>query len=342
MKGIKVLLVYRFQYMSSSGKVMRGEPDKWFWASPLGAGALVLLLWLCWRTRKVSHKPESSCKQGRPGSQEEEEEEVEEDNDSSDTCNLGKFLANCIQWSVPYMADTCKLVEGLVDKFLSACQSFSRSNFKPQLHPAIGMGCVYEGSAREDNVLYHLLMLLQPLPGHTFCLELDTAEKMLTNDSCLQVQLQLICIREQLVEDILCFLHHYENEPKGQNPSLLNILYTNSFLNIKKAACWFQMLLKDTWKVMCQSHHCQLTLLPTTRSCMLKLVNASKETLYTEMIFVVQLDDSDSFLSLEYTEASFTTSTAWQKGCDVAEMQFTRHGQHNTFHPRSNKFLQQK
>lgn len=28
MKGIKVLFVYRFQHMSSSGKVMEGEPDK--------------------------------------------------------------------------------------------------------------------------------------------------------------------------------------------------------------------------------------------------------------------------------------------------------------------------
>lgn len=55
----------------------------WFWASALGTGALVLLLWLCWSTRKRSCKPKSSFKQDSPGSQgEEEEEEVEEDHDS--------------------------------------------------------------------------------------------------------------------------------------------------------------------------------------------------------------------------------------------------------------------
>ncbi|KAM7127717.1 LOW QUALITY PROTEIN: inositol 1,4,5-trisphosphate receptor-interacting protein-like 1 [Ciconia maguari] len=263
----------------------------WFWSSALGDGALVLLL-LCWRTRKRSHKPESSCKQGIPGSQKEEEEVEEEDNDSGDTCDLHKFLANCIHWPVPYMADTCKLVEDLIDELLSACQRFSGSNI-----PTIGMGCVYEGwSAWENNVLYHLLVPLQRPPRHAFCLEMGTTEETLTNNSCLHVQLQCMCMREQLVEDILCFLHQHEDELKSHDPSLLNTLYTNSYLVIKKTACWFQVLMRDIWKFKPQSHHCQLTALPTTCSCKLRLMNTSQSI---EMIFVVQLDDSDSFLSLE-------------------------------------------
>ncbi|NXV86043.1 IPIL1 protein, partial [Calonectris borealis] len=68
-----------------------------------------------------------------------------------------------------------KLVKDLVDELLSACQSFSVSTFKPRLQPAIGMGCIYEGwSARHNNVLYRLLVPLQPPPGHAFCLELGT------------------------------------------------------------------------------------------------------------------------------------------------------------------------
>lgn len=143
------------------------------------------------------------------------------------------------------------------------------------------MGCVYEGwSAWEDNVLYRLLVPLQPLPEHAFHWELDTAEEILTNDTCLHLQLQCICMREQLVEDILCFLHHHKDELKSQDSSLLNTLCTSSLLNIKKTACWFLvpevpagttgssncLLVKDTWKVMPQSHHCQLTMLPTTCS----------------------------------------------------------------------------
>ncbi|NXS75191.1 IPIL1 protein, partial [Pandion haliaetus] len=65
-----------------------------------------------------------------------------------------------------------KLVEELVDELLSTCRRLSGNNFKPRLQPAIGVGCVCEGwSAREDNVLYCLLVPLQPPPGHTFCLE---------------------------------------------------------------------------------------------------------------------------------------------------------------------------
>ncbi|KAM9388325.1 LOW QUALITY PROTEIN: uncharacterized protein LRP34_013535 [Phaethornis superciliosus] len=111
------------------------------WASALGAGALVFLLWVCWRAKKRSCKPESRCKKGSH-SQKEEGEEVE-DHDSGDTCDLGKFLADHTQWL--YMTDIYKLVEDLVDELLSACQRFSGSNFKPRQYPAIGMDGVYKG-----------------------------------------------------------------------------------------------------------------------------------------------------------------------------------------------------
>ncbi|NXF54507.1 IPIL1 protein, partial [Oceanites oceanicus] len=68
-----------------------------------------------------------------------------------------------------------KLVEDLVDELLSACQRFSGSYFKPRLQSAIRMGYIYEGwSALQDNVLYRLLVLLQPPSGHAFRLELGT------------------------------------------------------------------------------------------------------------------------------------------------------------------------
>ncbi|XP_076193865.1 nucleolar complex protein 2 homolog [Aptenodytes patagonicus] len=85
------------------------------------------------------------------------------------------------------------------------------------------------------------------------------------------------------------------------------------------------MLVKDTWKVILQSHLCQLTVLPTTRSLQAQANEHLPGNPVIEMIFGVQLDDSDSFLSLEQAEASFTTSMAWQEICDVAEMQFITH-----------------
>ncbi|NXN47321.1 IPIL1 protein, partial [Rhinoptilus africanus] len=68
-----------------------------------------------------------------------------------------------------------KVVEELVDELLSACHRLSRKNFNPRLQPAVGVGCVCEGwSAREDSVVYRLIVPLQPPPGHAFCVELGT------------------------------------------------------------------------------------------------------------------------------------------------------------------------
>ncbi|NXX14951.1 IPIL1 protein, partial [Podargus strigoides] len=65
----------------------------------------------------------------------------------------------------------CRMVEDLVDELFSVCQRLSMNTFKPRLQPAVWLGCVYEGwSAHEDNVLYRLLVPLQPPPGHIFSL----------------------------------------------------------------------------------------------------------------------------------------------------------------------------
>ncbi|NWX80528.1 IPIL1 protein, partial [Alca torda] len=144
---------------------------------------------------------------------------------------------------------------------------------------------------------YRLLVPLQPPPGHAFCLEPGTTKEMLTSNSCLRVQLQCMCMREWLVEDVLCFLHHSKDELKSQGPSLLKTLCTDSYLDIKKTASWFQLLVKDAWQLMPLSHHCQLAVLPATSSCKLKLRNG-QESLNIELIFGVSLDDSDCFLIL--------------------------------------------
>lgn len=96
-------------------------------------------------------------------------------------------------------------------------------------------------------------MSLQTPSEHAFCSEISTVEEMLTRDSCPHVQ--LISVHER----VLCFLHHHKDELKSQDPNLLNTFCTNSYLDIWKTACWFQILMKDTWKFMPQSHCCHLT-----------------------------------------------------------------------------------
>ncbi|KAK2542615.1 hypothetical protein Q9233_000091 [Columba guinea] len=107
-----------------------------FWVSAFGAGALLLLLWLCWRTRKRSHKPEISCQHGNPGSQEDDDEEAEEDDDDDDyggPGDLAGYVADHICWPALYMADKWRLVEDLVEELLSTCRRLSRKTFKPWL-----------------------------------------------------------------------------------------------------------------------------------------------------------------------------------------------------------------
>ncbi|KAM9203329.1 inositol 1,4,5-trisphosphate receptor-interacting protein-like 1 [Mergus octosetaceus] len=265
---------------------------------------LVLLFGLCRWLRKRSRGPGSRSKQGSyPGKKEKEKKDgVEGDSHTDDTRDLGRVWADRTQWPAPYMAGKCKVVEELVDKLLGACQRLSgESLFKPRLQPAIGVGCFYEDrSTRQDNVLYRLLVPLRPPPGHAFHPELGAEGETAARKPGLRVELECACARERLVGDMLCFLHHPEDElRRRQEPSLLRTLCTGSYLDVEETTRWFQALVKAAWELLPQSRHCRLTVLPSRRSCKIRLANASESTLSIEITLGVRLDDSDSFLSLE-------------------------------------------
>ncbi|XP_066857493.1 inositol 1,4,5-trisphosphate receptor-interacting protein-like 1 [Anser cygnoides] len=263
---------------------------------------LVLLLGLCQWLRKRSRGPGSSSKQGSSTRKKKDKDGVEDDSDTDATWDLGRVWAYHAQWPTPYMADKCKVVEELVDELLGACRRLSgKSLFKPWLQPAIGVGCLYEGwSARQDSVLYRLLVPLRPLPRHAFHLELGAAGETPAKNPGLRVELECACARERLVGNMLCFLHHPEDKlRRRQEPSLLCTLCTSSYLDVEETTRWFQALVKAAWELLPQSRHCRLTVLPSHRSCKLKLASASESTLSIEITLGVRLDDSDTFLSLE-------------------------------------------
>lgn len=296
----------------SSGKIMRGsaawassecECTEWVRLSRTRAGAKdhwILERFTPWsegpatkgstlertwcHSVSLHHLQTLPAKWRRKKEKEEKENRVEEDNDEfGNACDLGQFWADGIQWLVPYRAEMCKLVEGLADELPCACQTFCKRIFKPHLQPDIRMTCAYEGwSVWEDDVTYCLLVPLQPPPGYDSCVELDTTKEMLTNASCLHVQLKCMYKREQMMEDMVCLLHYRKDDLESQHPSLLDTLCTNSYLDIQKTACWFQMLVKNTQMFMPLSQCCQLKML--TCCCKLQLTNTSKQTLSFEMI----------------------------------------------------------
>ncbi|KAF1448953.1 Inositol 1,4,5-trisphosphate receptor-interacting protein-like 1, partial [Spheniscus mendiculus] len=221
------------------------------------------------------------------------------------------------------------VVEDLVGDLLNLNRSLLVNNFFPVLQPAIGVGSAFEGwSPRENDVVYRLLIPMKPPRGHAFHLELGSAGEMLARGSCIRVELECTCMGGWLVEDMLCFLHRPKEElRRNQSPSLLRTLCTGSYLDVEKTALWFHHFVRSAWVVVPGSHHYDLRVHPSSRSCKLQLTrtNASRRTLVIEMMFGVQQDDSDIFLSSENTEAIFTPSTMWSQSCAVAEVKFFKH-----------------
>lgn len=118
--------------------------------------------------------------------------------------------------------------------------------------------------------------------------------------SCLRVDLECTCARENLLGDTLCFLHHSQEEMREeQEPSLLYTLYKGSYLHIEKTTRWFQNQVRAAWRHLPLSRNCCLTVLPSCSSSKIKVTTASMHTFSIEMISGMQLDDSHPFLSFE-------------------------------------------
>ncbi|KAK4822462.1 hypothetical protein QYF61_015468 [Mycteria americana] len=326
------------------GALLSSALQQWqFWAI---AGVLVLLFGLCWQLRERSREVDGSSDEESSSSdtdQEEEEEQEDEESegeDPDDERDLGRIFAKRIHWPVQNLAYRRWVVGQVVADLIHVCQVLLSNSFFPVLQPAIGVGSAFEGwSPREKDIIYRLLVPLQPPRGHAFHLELGTARDMPAKDSCVRVDLECTCTRDPLVVNMLCFLHHPEEElRRNQDPSLLHTLCTGSYLDVQKTARWFQNFVRSAWVVVPQSRRYKMKLLPSSHSCKLRLTNASRTTFFVEMVFGVQQVDSDIFLSSQSTEAIFTPSTVWTESCAVAEVKFFRHvarqAPHDSFHLR--------
>ncbi|NXN82765.1 IPIL1 protein, partial [Bombycilla garrulus] len=197
------------------------------------------------------------------------------------------------------------------------------NSFYPVLQRAIGVGSAFEGwSPREQDVVYRVLIPMTPPRGHSFHLELDSAEERPVRNFRVRVQLECTCTRQG--EDMQCFLHQPEEElRRNQEPSFLDTLCTGSYLDVHKTARWFYQLVRAIWPALPQSHNWHLVLLPSRRSCQFKVTNG-RESFRVEMLFGVRRDDSHIFVSSQTREA-YTQSTSWPETFAVAEAEFFKH-----------------
>ncbi|XP_010187012.1 PREDICTED: inositol 1,4,5-trisphosphate receptor-interacting protein-like 1 [Mesitornis unicolor] len=239
------------------------------------------------------------------GSEQDSSSSDEADDDEEEDLNSAysgvRSLAASTPSSMEGLPDMCKVLKEVVGDLLAVCRVLSKKDFMPQMHPALGMDSTYEDwRVHENSITYRLLVLLQPPPGHSFSAELESTGQLPARTSSIRVVLECMCSREQLLGARFCLLHHPNDKvPTDQRSYLLSTLCTSSDLDRKKIACWVQYLVGSAWPILPQSHHCQLTVLPSSRSCRFQLTSTSLMNIFTEMIFAVQQDSSDSYLNLE-------------------------------------------
>ncbi|NXO62735.1 IPIL1 protein, partial [Phainopepla nitens] len=258
-----------------------------------------------------------------------ESEESEEENPAE--MNMIWIFSRRFHLAVPKLASRREVVQELLSDLLRVSHSLFSDSFFPVLEPVIGVGSAYEGWSphEEEDVVYCVFVPLKPPPGHAFYLEPDTMRAMPhEHATCMRVRVELVCTcaREQPDQKMLCFLHHSEEELKrNEVTSLLHTLCTGPYLDGEKIALWFQTFVISAWSVVPQSRRYNMKVLPSCRSCKMKLMKDSGRSLFVEMVFSVQQGDSDIFLSSQPTETQFLSSTTWLESYAVAEAKFFRH-----------------
>ncbi|KAM7027957.1 inositol 1,4,5-trisphosphate receptor-interacting protein-like 1 [Passerculus sandwichensis] len=326
-----------------SGGAWGALPGWQFWAL---SGILMLLLVLWFGHGKSRCAPDNRGHKERSSSNLVEEEErrnvvgnVEEGNvddkqemangEDDDGINVQRMMRSLLEERIQELPvlDLDKglsMIVDLVDKVIHIFGEGLSNSFYPVPQPAMGVGSALEGcSPHAQDVGYCLLVPLSPPPGHAFHLELDTAGVVQRN-FCVRVERVCTCRRERLEEDMLCFLHHPEEElRRKQDPSLLHTLCTGCYLDVEKTVHWFYGFVRVAWLLLPESCHWRLRLQPSSRSCKFQL-SKDKESFTVEMFFAVRQGDSDVFVSSQPTEVGIP-STTWLETYAVAEAKFFRH-----------------
>ncbi|XP_058718367.1 uncharacterized protein LOC131591567 [Poecile atricapillus] len=270
----------------------------------------------------------ASEKEGSDGGKEESGsggiEDREDGRDAGYT--QGILLVDHIEWPVEDLERGRSVTAELMESFTRVFVDSVRNSFYPVPQEAIGVGSAFEGwSPREWDGVYRVLIPLNPPPGHAFHPELNSAGQVAARTFSVRVELVCTCKREQLGKQLLCFVHHSQEELRRKRKrSLLETLCTGSYLDVEKTSRWFRQLVRSSWLHVPQSYSWHLVFQPCTRSCQFQL-SKGKKSLTVEMLFGAQKGSSSIFVSSQPAEASFIASTAWPETYAVAEAKFFHH-----------------
>ncbi|XP_066178284.1 inositol 1,4,5-trisphosphate receptor-interacting protein-like 1 [Sylvia atricapilla] len=276
----------------------------------------------CGDAREEANPDEKGEEANAAANEEDKHGASKEDKDHGANRKLESLLEERLHLPVLDLDKGCSAIMDLMDKLTHIFGQGLSNSFYPVPQQAIGVGSAFEGwSPHAQDLVYHVLVPLSPPPGHAF--HLDTAG-MLQRNFCVRVELLCTCAREQLGEDMLCFLHHPEEElRRRQDPSLLHTLCTGAYLDVEKTVHWFHRFVRVAWLLLPESRHWCLRLQPSSRSCKFQL-SKDNESFAVEIIFGVRRGDSDIFVGSQPAEAG-VPSTTWLETYAVAEAKFFGH-----------------
>ncbi|NXX44891.1 IPIL1 protein, partial [Tricholaema leucomelas] len=213
-------------------------------------------------------------------------------------------------------------VKQLMDNLVLLLQRQLLHSYILKLRPVIGVGSTFEGwGLRKKKDAYHLLLPLWPPRGYNFSLVLG--ETQAPAKYC-RIHVELLCACRILKR--LCNVHdpvQQERWRKVTEETVLDVLCTNSYLDVEKVVDWFQRLVKESWELLLESRRYKMKVLPSSRrSCQLQLTRDHWRPLYLKIIFGVQQGHTDLFFSSETAEDTSIPGTMWIETFSVAEMKF--------------------
>ncbi|KAJ7414059.1 inositol 1,4,5-trisphosphate receptor-interacting protein-like 1 [Willisornis vidua] len=188
-----------------------------------------------------------------------------------------------------------RTLKKLVHDLLEVCQVLSQNTFMPEMHPATGKpGTIEFWRDLGDQILYQLVVLLRPPPGHSF--RLKASREMGLTVRCSDIHVVLECTCSKIMADTLCFVHPTHN---NESSRLVRTLCTDSYLDGEKMTSWVQNLVESAWEHLPQWHNWELRVLPSSGSCRVLLSSPCEVQLCAVLVFAVQQGSPGTFLVLQ-------------------------------------------
>ncbi|XP_061448480.1 inositol 1,4,5-trisphosphate receptor-interacting protein-like 1 [Rhineura floridana] len=300
-----------------------GTWDGWHYV-----GLVILILFGCCRhtIEKEPSYDSSTDSSSTTTSEDYDDMDMEPECDKPRQQMLETFYDQHVDVETSDLTRMCDFVETFVNDLLETCRKvLPYQNTLPLLENCIGVDSAFEGwHTQKGSKTFSVLVPVLPPKGHSFHIETTDSEDAPSKHGHILVEMECMCKRERLLGDVVCFLHHPEQEVSKdkQGAFLIHVLCTSSHLDVEKTIQWFQGLVDKAWPSICTKYNLDLTLQPSNTTCRLKLAFRSGRMIFIDITLGVQQGDSLVFLATEAAEMDHLTGTVWQKSFAIQELLF--------------------